>query len=179
MARFYYLDKHGWPIEKFKGRPFYNLIRILFRCRRLTRELPAHIRPPYWYCYDCKNLKKYVEMEHRSRRERRGAICPGCETLMICSVSLGGRPYIDEERGARFGHKAVMKVLEDLKRQRQDPDMLGLEPTLYVWPPEVAQDYWKSVKPGESVNQWLLRRYDEGYSLVKGKWRKQPPAKRR
>jgi len=96
MARFYYLDKHGWPIEKLKGRPFYNLIRILFRCRGLSRERPAHLKPPYWYCHDCKNIKKYVKMEHSSTRKRKWAICPGCETNMICFISLGRSPARDE-----------------------------------------------------------------------------------
>lgn len=31
------LDKHGWPVERVKGRPIMNALRILLHTRRIGR----------------------------------------------------------------------------------------------------------------------------------------------
>ena len=37
---FYYLDMYGWPVERIKGRPFTNVIRLLRHTRYITTKRP-------------------------------------------------------------------------------------------------------------------------------------------
>ena len=37
-----FLDKLGWPVETFKGRPITNAIRLLIHCRKIKRGKFEH-----------------------------------------------------------------------------------------------------------------------------------------
>jgi hypothetical protein len=39
------LDKYGWPVETFKGRPILNLLRRLIHTRRIARWTPPVFAP--------------------------------------------------------------------------------------------------------------------------------------
>lgn len=44
-----FLDKHGWPVERIKGRRITNLIRLLIHTRKIRRgkwRYPAVLTPP-------------------------------------------------------------------------------------------------------------------------------------
>lgn len=44
MKKLYFLDKLGWPVERIKGRPILNLLRLIIHTRRITTKWD---RPPY------------------------------------------------------------------------------------------------------------------------------------
>ena len=37
-TKIWFLDKNGWPIERIKGRPITNFIRILLHTRKITTD---------------------------------------------------------------------------------------------------------------------------------------------
>lgn len=39
--KLYFLDKWGYPVVTFKGRPIVNLIRRLLHTRKITRRRPS------------------------------------------------------------------------------------------------------------------------------------------
>lgn len=43
--KFYFLDKLGWPIERVKGRPISNFIRLCLWTRRITTKRPKCLDP--------------------------------------------------------------------------------------------------------------------------------------
>lgn len=41
----HFVDRHGWPVERIKGRPILNFIRLLIHTRRIRRGRFAHRMP--------------------------------------------------------------------------------------------------------------------------------------
>jgi len=37
-----YLDKYGWPVERIKGRPVVNFIRLMIHTRKIKRGTFTH-----------------------------------------------------------------------------------------------------------------------------------------
>lgn len=41
-----FLDKLGWPVERFKGRWFLNFLRLVIHTRKIKRGKFKHANPP-------------------------------------------------------------------------------------------------------------------------------------
>ncbi len=41
-----FLDKLGWPVERFKGRWFLNFLRLVIHTRKIKRGKFKHSNPP-------------------------------------------------------------------------------------------------------------------------------------